>query len=44
MMPKEFVRLLVAANAIALVVGHGMMLDPTSRNSAWRFFPGRPAQ
>jgi len=44
MMPKEFVRLLVAANAIALVLGHGMMLDPASRNSAWRFFPGRPVQ
>ena len=44
MLPKEFVRLLVALNAIALVLGHGMMLDPASRNSAWRFFPGRPRQ
>ena len=29
---------------IALVLGHGMMLDPASRNSAWRFFPNRPKQ
>ena len=31
-------------NMIALVLGHGMMLDPASRNSAWRFFPNRPRQ
>ena len=41
---KEIVQLLVAVNSIALVLGHGMLLDPASRNSAWRSFPNRPAQ
>lgn len=41
---KEIVQLLVAVNTIALVLGHGMLLDPASRNSAWRSFPNRPAQ
>ncbi|XP_068729965.1 uncharacterized protein [Montipora capricornis] len=41
---KQTLRFFAAVNIIALVHGHGMMLDPASRNSAWRFFPGRPAQ
>ncbi|XP_078351368.1 uncharacterized protein LOC144636107 [Oculina patagonica] len=41
---KEILRLLVAASVIASVVGHGMLINPASRNSAWRFFPNRPAQ
>ncbi|XP_078350906.1 uncharacterized protein LOC144635697 [Oculina patagonica] len=44
MRAREIIRLFVAASLIALVHGHGMMLDPASRNSAWRFFPNRPAQ
>ena len=40
----ELVRFFVAVNVIASVLGHGMMFDPASRNSAWRFFPNRPAQ
>ena len=41
---KEVTRLFVALNFITLVLGHGMMLDPASRNSAWRVFPNRPKQ
>lgn len=41
---KEIVRLLVVANVFVLIRGHGMMLDPASRNSAWRYFPNRPKQ
>ena len=44
MAAKEIVRLLVALNVIVLVLGHGMMFEPASRNSAWRFFPDRPKQ
>ena len=44
MTAKEITRLFVALNIIALVLGHGMMLDPASRNSAWRYFPDRPKQ
>ena len=43
-MGSEIFRLFVAANLIALVLGHGMMFEPASRNSAWRFFPNRPKQ
>ncbi|KAJ7379974.1 hypothetical protein OS493_012736 [Desmophyllum pertusum] len=41
---KEITRLFVAASLIALVLGHGRLFDPASRNSAWRFFPNRPKQ
>ena len=41
---KEIVRLFTAAGLIALVAGHGRMINPASRNSAWRFFPNRPRQ
>ena len=41
---KEIVRLFTAASLIALVAGHGRMINPASRNSAWRFFPNRPKQ
>ncbi|XP_078349479.1 uncharacterized protein LOC144634405 [Oculina patagonica] len=41
---REILRLLVAANLIAFVLGHGMLINPASRNSAWRYFPNRPAQ
>ena len=44
MRAREIVRLFAAASLIALALGHGMLMNPASRNSAWRVFPGRPAQ
>ena len=44
MRAREIFRLFVITSLIALVLGHGMLIDPASRNSAWRFFPNRPAQ
>lgn len=41
---KEIVRLFATACLIVAVAGHGRMIDPASRNSAWRFFPNRPRQ
>lgn len=41
---RDIIRLLVVANVIATVFGHGYMEDPPSRNSAWRKFPQRPKQ
>ncbi|KAJ7379973.1 hypothetical protein OS493_012735 [Desmophyllum pertusum] len=41
---KEIVALFVAASLITLVLGHGRLISPASRNSAWRFFPNRPKQ
>ncbi|XP_067028879.1 uncharacterized protein [Acropora muricata] len=41
---KETLRFLVGVNAIALILGHGMMINPHSRNSAWRDFKDRPKQ
>ena len=44
MAAKEILRLFSALSLIALVLGHGRLIDPASRNSAWRFFPNRPIQ
>lgn len=41
---KDIVRLFATASLIVVVAGHGRMIDPASRNSAWRFFSGRPRQ
>ena len=43
-MAKEIIQFFVAANLVPFVLGHGMMLDPPSRNSAWRYFSNRPKQ
>ena len=43
-MVKEIIQFFVAANLVTFVLGHGMMLDPPSRNSAWRYFSNRPKQ
>ena len=41
----EIFRLLVVVKVmIALALGHGRMMDPAGRNSAWRVFPDRPKQ
>ena len=40
---KELFQILVALSLISLILGHGRMIDPPSRNSAWRFgFPNPP--
>ena len=44
MTARGILRLFVTASLIAVVLSHGMLFDPASRNSAWRFFPNRPAQ
>lgn len=44
MRAREIFRVFVTASLVTLVLGHGMLIDPASRNSAWRFFPDRPAQ
>lgn len=44
MRAREIFRLFVTAILVTLALGHGMLIDPASRNSAWRFFPNRPAQ
>ena len=44
MRAREIFRLFVTVSLVTLVFGHGMLIDPASRNSAWRFFPNRPAQ
>ena len=44
MAPKEILRIFLTVSLIALALGHGRLIDPASRNSAWRFFPDRPKQ
>ena len=44
MRAREIFRLFVTAILVTLALGHGMLIDPASRNSAWRFFPNRPSQ
>ena len=44
MRAREIFRLFVTVSLVTLVFGHGMLIDPASRNSAWRFFPNRPTQ
>lgn len=44
MRAREIFRLFIGASLVTLILGHGMLIDPASRNSAWRFFPNRPAQ
>ena len=40
MRATENFRLIVTAS---LILGHGMLIDPARRNSAWKFSPNRPA-
>ena len=40
---KLALKILTALTLVSLIYGHGRMIDPASRNSAWRFgFPNPP--
>lgn len=43
MRATENARLIVTTSLIVLILGHGMLIDPARRNSAWKFSPNRPA-